>query len=395
MRSLIYILCLTILPLACGGRSAVTGPDLDGGGVFDGAGGDQSGAAVCTTLESVGTASMEYGDAVKSHPRVVFDGERFSVIWHTQALVVSSSFGDLRLGRVDTRARAERANGVVVTRDDRDTAPALIAAGGKLVLVHAPTDASLRPGVVLQELTTAGKVQRQVPIKGKALSAAVASHGSGYAVLLDQSGANPRILTVSSAGVLSSAANLTTAQIVRSLWLEPYRGGFAASVYSTNHNAALHLFDSSFKPRVTEGVGHGTVVMAPPAFSARKGGWASLYYTMSGSAEVELYDASGRATGHQELAARCAAYTTSTPSLTWTGSQLVAIHSGSTSGQYRVRLLDADGKPGASALLLPRCLASSREISAAWGKRHLAVASINHDPGMSQSSACVAVLRCK
>lgn len=73
----------------------------------------------------------------------------------------------------------------------------------------------------------------------------------------------------------------------------------------------------------------------------------------------------------------------------------MATYPGPVVGQFMVHLLDADGTPVAKAIRLPLCLAVASQVSSAWGKNHLAVASVNMTSGVLASSVCVSVLECR
>lgn len=385
------LLGLLLCSVGCGGRSQILSPDTRP--AADGAAADGAAAASCTGLGLAGKVSLEYADTNKMSPRVVFDGEQFSVVWHTQPAPVSSLTGELRLARVDTSGAAKSTTGTVLGKDNGAVPHALAATAGELALVHWQVSSTGSPGVERRLMDPQGVTRNSVLITGKYYHAALALHPKGHALLLAGSGGVPRITIVDRLGARSDAANLITAQVMASLWLAPRSGGFAAMLHSTNSNATLHLFDQGFTAQGEKGIGHGSI--KSPSMAVLPDGFGALYTTSSARVEVVVHDVSGKETGHSTLAtASWSKGATGHTALTWTGKQLVAVYPSSVPGQYLLHLLGSNGEPVASATPLPNCLAVASTISAAWGNNRLAVATVNSASGVAQSSICVTVMKC-
>lgn len=353
---------------------------------------DAGGPRTCATLRPVGKVSLEHSDANKLSPRVVFDGSQFSVVWHTQPAPVSSLNGELRLARVNLTGAASLL-AVPLGQDNGAMTHALTASGGELALVHLQAATRGQPALERRLLNVLGVTRHSVSIKGSYRQAAVGPHPSGHALLLAEQGI-PRVVVVNRAGKVSDAASMITAQVMASLWIDAGPGGFAALLHSTNSNGDLHLFDHDFKPRGIASVGQGALIRSP-SMAALPGGYAAIYNTSWGRFYAEVLNASGKSSGRIPLgAAYWAGRVTGETALVWTGRQLAAVYPSATKGQFLVHLLDATGKPTAKAVPLPNCLTTASQVSAAWGKGRLAVATINHTASTNRSNVCVSVLEC-
>lgn len=378
-------LCLILV--ACGGRTTVVPGDGDGGAKAD------QGAmpAKCSSLGLSGKAIVEYSDNMKLSPLVRFDGQRFATVWHTQPAYISSLNGELRLARVDVSGHADSKDGIPLGQNNASFVHALSASAGELTLVQMAGS-----GVKRRIMDLKGVDKNIAEIKGAYIRAAITHHPTGHALLLAEHGGIPRIAVVHRSGAVSTAASLVTAQIMASVWLAPRQGGgWAAMLHSTNANGTLYLLDANFKVLGQNGMGHGAMVRSVSPV-VLPGGFAALYNTSSNKAELELYDASGKdrrrvVVGDVPASLPLIGQT----ALVWTGEQLVATYPSKVSGQYLLRLLDREGKLLTQAAKLPNCLAvTASQISAAWGKGHLAVASVNAASGVAKSGVCVVVMKC-
>lgn len=388
---------LSLLGLVLGGTGCGrTGTSAADPGADSGPQADGAAPVVCKGLSLVGVASLEHSDASKMTPRVVFDGEQFSVVWHSQPAAVSSLNGELRLARVSRDGAASSSAGASLGPDDGSLPHALVAAAGELALVHRTVNSRGQPGVERRLMDRAGTTRSSVMINGQYGKASLAPHSSGHALLLAEQSGIPRVVLVGRSGSQATAASLITAQIMASVWISQRPGGYVALLHSTNSNGELHLFNAGFAAQSRGSVGHGAMIRSP-SMATLPDGLASVYTTSSRRVESELYDAAGKAIKHTTLSTNIptihqrAGHT----ALTWTGKQLIAVYPAAGHGQYQLQLLGADGVPDAQATRLPICLAVASGVSAAWGGGRLAVATVNSASGVMRRSVCVTVMKCR
>ena len=390
---LFLFLSLLMTGPACGGRSGLVSLAGDGdGGVTSPD--SKAPPSRCTSLTPVGKATLEFNDNMKMYPRVVWDGERFTVVWHSQLSIISSMNGDLRRARVDLAAKADNKDGSILDSDNGLMPSALVATPGELALVHLPVAKTQVVQRRLMDITGATRHTTNLPVQ--AYHAAITSHPDGHALLLAGNGGVPVLGYLDRQGKASPMTSLITAQVMASLWLAPRPGGYAAMLHSTNSNATLYRFDANLKQQSMSSVGHGALVRAVD-MAVRPGGFTSLYLTDSGQVEAEPYDGAGKR-GASTVVAKAPAskLAPGRVALTWTGEQLVATYPGLGAGQFRLRLLSGVGKPEGAEIKLPNCLAVAQGgVSAAWGNGHLAVAVVNSASGIPSNAVCVSVLKCQ
>jgi hypothetical protein len=193
---------------------------------------------------------------------------------------------------------------------------------------------------------------------------------------------------------VSSPKIIVSAEVMASLWIAPWTGGFAAAFYTTNSNGVLFVLDHDFGTLGQTSLGQGALNQAP-SLAALPLGFAALYPASPDSLEFESYDLSGHNIGHRTLATTGPILTgTAETALVSNGTQLFAIYPGAVSGQYTVQALDNSGSLLGKAASLPNCLATASRISAAWGNNRLAVAAVNEAAGVMKSSVCVTLMGC-
>ena len=398
MRRTCFYTCwlgLTVVALvACGRRAALT-LDSSGSGTPPPDSGAADGAAprVCSGLRLVGKVSLGDPATSKMHPRVVFDGTQFAVVWHSQPAQVSSLNGDLRLARVSPLGTAGATH--ILGKDNGAVPHALTATTGELALVHMPSSASGQPALERRLMDVNGVTKHGAMIKGWHRHVALVPHPSGHALLLAQQSGIPSVVIMSRSGKISNAAAMITAQVMASLWIGSSPNGYAALLHSTNSNGELHLFNHSFKDHKIGSLGQGALIRSP-SMAVVPGGYAAIYNTSWSKIYSEVLDASGKSSGRRELApAPWAGGIPGMTALAWTGHQLAAVSPSSTKGRFVARLLTPAGKPSAAlAVKLPVCLSNASSVSAAWGKGRLAVATLDRAVTSIQSSVCVTVLEC-
>jgi hypothetical protein len=358
---------------------------------------DAAAARTCSSLKLVGQTSLELADTMKLGPQVVFDGERFALIWHSQPGYVSSLNGELRFALVDAAGKTETPAGLVLGSDDGSLRAALGTSAihaGQYAVARRPVSPTCH--LEYSRIDAKGKVAGGgLCIAGQFNQAALSPHPTGQALFLAEQSGVPRLLVVDTASPPPGKI-LGSNQVMASLWLAPRPGGFAAAWATTNSNSELFLLDQSFALLKTTKVGHGKV--KHPSFAVLPDGLAAVYAvagSLASPIESEIYDAAGQPLAHQQVALRGDyVATTDETALSWTGSQLVAVYSAPVSGRYTVRLLDAGGKPAGDPVPVPNCLATARDLAAAWGKDRLAVVTINEASGVMQTSVCVTLMGC-
>lgn len=348
--------------------------------------------AACTALVPSAQVSLELADTMKLGPQIVFDGEGFALVWHSQLSIVSSLNGELRFARVDLAGKPSTATGVSIASDNGTLRAALAARYGKYTVVHQEVSPK-EPGVEYRQVDGAGKTLTIGHVLGSYLHAAIAPHPLGHTLLLAGQG-NPQLVVVQdTAGPPVPSKQIQTAQVMASVWLGERTKGFVAGLFTTNANATLYLVSPSLGTLAQSPIGHGALI-ASPSFVVRDGGFAALYGNGS-TVEAEVFDEDGQPGGHQAVATLVSSLKGSQETaLVWTGRRLIAVYPGPGSGQYRARVLDASGVPLGPALAIPLCLATAHEVAAAWGDGVLAVAAVNAASGVMQSSVCVATLVC-
>jgi hypothetical protein len=391
-------LALCLILLGCGSRPAGQIPDSVSVGEHpvrrDAPLPDRRADAptACTTLAPSAQVSLELADTMKLGPRIVFDGEGFALVWHSQLAIVSSLNGELRFARVDLAGKPSTTTGVPVASDNGTLRAALAARDGKYTIVHQEVSPA-EPGVEYRQVDGTGKMLTIGHVLGSYLHAAIAPHPLGHTLLLAGKG-NPQLVVMQdTAGPPVPSKPIQTAQVMASVWLGERTKGFAAGLFTTNANATLYLVDPSLGTGAQGSVGHGALI-ASPSFAVRDHGFAALYGNGS-TVEAEVFDEGGQRVGNQAVGTLVSPLKGSQETaLEWTGSRLIAIYPGPGPGQYRARVLDAAGVPLGPALAVPLCLATAREVAAAWGNGVLAVAAVNESSGVMQSSVCVTTLVC-
>jgi hypothetical protein len=400
MRQLV-IVGLVGVGLGCGSRAASTSdaqavvdtgahrdrPAKDGRTALDAT------TATCASLGMVGQVGLEQADTTKSGPQIAFDGERFAVVWHSQAAIISSTSGELRFALVDAAGKASTPSGISLGLDDGSLEPSLAVSPGEYAVVHDQQTSGLPPQV-LRRFDGNGKTIAMAFLTTSTLRmSALAPHPSGYVALLDV-GSSPELVVVDRSGSVAKPTGLITTQIMASLWLAPRPSGFAAALHSTNSNATLYVLDPTLNILKQTGVGHGASITSP-SFAVTPSGFAAVYVAYGNQVESEVYDASGERLGHQPLSpAGTPSTATYQTALVWSGKQLFAVYPGAVGGQYVVQVLDGNGMPTSKSVQLPTCLTTAHGVSAAWGGNQLAVAAINEASGVMASSVCVTLMGC-
>jgi hypothetical protein len=141
-------------------------------------------------------------------------------------------------------------------------------------------------------------------------------------------------------------------------------------------------------------VGHGALI-GSPSFAVRETGFAALYRNGS-QLEPEVFDSDGKALGHHTLASLPSAPEgLRETALVSTGSGFVAVYPGAAPDTFRAHLLEADGRPVGAAAAVPACLATARDVTAAWNLGTLAVATVSEASGVMKSCVCVTLLSCE
>ena len=386
------LFCLSLALGSCGRSGLVS---LDSGSITPsdrGAADGMTPPRTCKGLRLAGMASLGDPNTSKMQPRVVFDGDQFAVVWHSQPVQISSLSGDLRFARVSPAGKASAISNL--GWDNGAMPHALAATSGEVALVHLPKQSGGLPALERRLISVDGATKKSSPIPGSYGRVALAPAPAGHAAVLAPNGGSPSLMLVDRSGNISHGASMITAQVMASIWLGIVPGGYAVLLHSTNSNAELHLFDSGFKAQGIGSLGQGALIRAP-SMTAIPGGYAAIYNTSWSRLYTEVLDAGGKSAGRKELSsAPWASGITGLTAMIWTGDALVATYPSSTSGRFVVRPLNPAGVPLASATSLPNCVGSAAEISAAWGKNRLAVAAINRAPGSMQSKVCVTVMEC-
>ncbi len=395
-------LALSLLVLGCGGRPAGS-LDLGPGAERPSPAGDTRPPAVdrarpdgppasCARLRPAAKVSLEHGDSMKLAPQIVADAAGFALVWHSQLAIISSLNGELRFARVSPAGTPSATAGVVLGSDDGSMRADLSAGLISYTVVHRAVSAE--PGVELRGVDGAGKTLSVAHVAGGYLHAAIAPHPQGHALLLSGKG-NPQLVHVPQGPTPPIPAKpIPTAQIISSLWLAERPKGLVAALYTTNKNATLFVVAPSLDIVSQGNVGHGALI-ASPSFAVRDEGFAALYGN-GAVLESEVYDPAGKALGHHALASLPSALQgLRETALVWTGSGLVAVYPGAAANAFRAHVLDASGKPLGEPTEVPLCLATARDVSAAWNQGTLAVASVNEASGVMASSICVSLLVCE
>ncbi len=393
MKRVALFLSISLLTAsaACGGRSGMLGAAGDGG--VTPTPDSKAPPARCTSLALAGQATLEFNDNMKMYPRVVWDGEQFTTVWHSQLSIISSMNGDLRRARVDLAGKADSKDGADLGASNGLLPHALVAKSGELALAHRPVSKS--QVVERRLMDTAGKTKHSATVNDNFYHAAIAHHPGGHALLLAGQGGVPALMVMDRAGKVTPGPSLITAQVMASVWLAPRAGGFAGVLHTTNSNGTLYRFDQDLKQLSMSSIGHGALVRSL-SMAVRPAGFTSLYLTDSGAVETERYNGAGKRQGHTAVAkAPASKLAPGRTALTWTGEQMVGVYPGPAQGQYRIRLMSGVGKPEGKEIKLPNCLAVAQGgVSAAWGDGHLAVAVVNSASGVAKSAVCVSVMKC-
>jgi len=375
--------------ISCGGRTGGIGGFGDGGSILPDAG---SVPPKCTSLSSVANVALDYSDALKMAPRVVFDGTRFVASWHSQSPVTSSMNGDLNLSWISLAGAASHKNGLSLGKNNGYLQHSLLAEPGGLALLNAVGSVVHR-----RLLDGQGKTTHTATFKEAWSHVDLAPFSGGHAIIAAENKGNPRLLTMSKAGDVKERESLITAQIMARVSLaQRPGGGYAALLHTTNTNGTLYLLSNELKTQAMGNMGHGaqlrSVSLATFAQQA-----AAAYIASHNRAELEIYRSNGAS------ARRVALGKTPTglplidqTALVHTGEQLVAVYPSTVAGQFRLRLAEVDGKLTGNEMKLPLCMGvASSQTDAAWGNGHLAVATVNHGSGVARSAVCITLMKCQ
>ena len=395
MHNSTTICLLLVLGGGCGARTLVTSDAASDAAVVDGP--TREGVAldiepaICPTLKRVGSVVLDFNDRRKRFPRIVYDGSRFGVAWHSQPGVVSSSIGELRFAVIREDSTSSK-DGIQIAPNDGAVPHALVATSDEYAVLHKMPKTL---GHLVRRFDGKGTLQGTIAFAQQYNRVAMATHPDGYALLMADRN-SPALVVASDDGQLTKPTMLITAQIMASLWVASYPGGIAAALHSTNHNATLYTLDAKgSKISGMEAVGGGLSIRSS-RFVVLPSGFAAVYGSSGGRVEIEIYDRVGRSKGRTPLASSGPTIeTVDDIAAVWTGRELLVVHPGPNAGQHQLRRVDADGGPIGAPIGLPKCLATATSIDAAWGGRQIAVTSMTSGSGVPSTGVCVMTMECQ
>ncbi len=134
-------------------------------------------------------------------------------------------------------------------------------------MLHQPSGASAS---VVRWFTAKGETISTISMNKKARYAAVTSHQTGLAVLMEVEPPRPEFVVIDRNGSVSSPKYLVTAVGLASAWLAPRSDGFVAAI-----NDTLYILDPNGTEANRTTAGYGALARSP-SFSVLSDGFASV-----------------------------------------------------------------------------------------------------------------------
>jgi hypothetical protein len=350
--------------------------------------------AACQTLTLAAQTQLAPGATLSRPGDIVFDGEKFAVLWMRQNPMTVGLQADLLLTRVDRNANAENPDGMWLA--DADYQAARLADRpseyGVLYMTSTHTVNSLR---FLRLSKKDLSVEQPHGYLSTLLNFDIAPQPAGFGMIVEVlDSINYNDLTTGSQATIYNGKG----ESLSTTWLAPRADGYAAA-FGDN----FALLDA-----------HGFVIGAPVktgaasllsrVYAATPAGHAMAYARSTAQQfqlEAQILDSAGVPAGSPQPVGSMdlAAAPTRQIALVSTGKLLFVVYAAAgalgPSSQLVVQQLGASGGPVGPAFPVPPCLAtSSPPPMAAWGGDTLAVAHEGRAAGASSSALCVTMMRC-